>query len=87
LRKPDFSKVFILYINWNALGISVILGQLDEKGKEYVIAYASQSNNKAESTYSSYEVECFDVVWLSYILGPIFMAPSSLLLQPYFERL
>jgi hypothetical protein len=42
LKKPDFSKVFILHINWNALGIGVILGQLDEEGKEYVMAYASQ---------------------------------------------
>jgi len=41
LRRLDFNKVFILHTNWNALGISVIFGQLDEEGKEYVIAYAS----------------------------------------------
>jgi hypothetical protein len=41
LRKPDFDKVFILHTNWNALSIGVILSQLDEEGKEYVIAYAS----------------------------------------------
>jgi hypothetical protein len=41
LRKPDFNKVFILHTNWSALGIGVILSQLDEEGKEYVIAYAS----------------------------------------------
>jgi hypothetical protein len=34
LRRPDFSKVFILHTNWNALGIGAILGQLDEEGKE-----------------------------------------------------
>ncbi len=48
LRRPDFNKVFILHIDWNALGIGVIFGQLDEENKEYVIAYASQSNNKVE---------------------------------------
>jgi hypothetical protein len=53
LRKPDFSKVFILHTNWSALGIGVILSQLDKEGNEYVIAYASRSNNKAESNYSS----------------------------------
>ncbi len=53
LRRPDFSKVVILHINWSAFGISTILGQLDEEGKEYIIAYASQSNNKAERNYSS----------------------------------
>jgi hypothetical protein len=41
LRRLDFNKVFILHIDWSALGIGVILGQLDEEGKEYVIAYAS----------------------------------------------
>ncbi len=62
LRRPDFSKVFILHTDWSALGIGVILGQLDEEGKEYVIAYASRSNNKAETNYSSYEGECFVVI-------------------------
>jgi hypothetical protein len=58
LKRPDFSKVFILHTDWSALGISVILDQLDEKSKEYVIAYASQNNNKIENNYSSYEGEC-----------------------------
>ncbi len=63
MRRLDFNKVFILHTNWSALGISVILSQFDEEGKEYVIAYASRSNNKAESNYSSYEGECLVVVW------------------------
>jgi hypothetical protein len=48
MRRLDFNKVFILHTDWSALGIGVILGQLDEEGKEYVITYASRSNNKAE---------------------------------------
>ncbi len=63
LRRLDFSKVFILHTNWNPFGISVILGQLDEEGKEYVIVYASRSNNKAKSNYSSYEGECLVIIW------------------------
>jgi hypothetical protein len=63
LKRADFSKVFILHTNWIALGISVIFGQLNEEGKEYVIAYASQKNNKAKNNYSSYEGECLVVVW------------------------
>jgi hypothetical protein len=70
LRRLNFSKVFILHIEWNALGIGVIFGQFDEEGKEYVIAYASQSNNKAENNYSSYEGECLDVVWVIIHLRP-----------------
>jgi hypothetical protein len=41
LKIHDFNKVFILHTNWSALDIGVIFGQLDEEGKEYVIAYAS----------------------------------------------
>ncbi len=63
MTRLDFNKVFILHTNWSAFGIGVILGQLDEEGKEYVIAYASQNNNKAKSNYSSYEGDCFVVVW------------------------
>jgi len=62
MRRPDFNKVFILHTHYNAIGIGVILGQLDEEGKEYVITYASRSNNKAESNYFSYERECLAVV-------------------------
>jgi hypothetical protein len=63
LRRPDFSKIFILHTDWSALGIGAILGQLDEEGKEYVIAYASRSNNKVENNYFSYEGECLTIVW------------------------
>jgi hypothetical protein len=63
LRRRDFNKVFILHTDWSALGIGVSLGQLDEENKEYVIANASQRNNKAESNYSSYEGECLAIVW------------------------
>ncbi len=62
LRKPDFSKVFILHTDWSAFSIGVILGQFDEEGEEYVIIYASR-NNKAKSNYSSYEGECLIIVW------------------------
>jgi hypothetical protein len=64
LRRHDFCKVFILHTNWSALGIGAILNQLDEEGKEYVIAYASRNNNKAEINYSSYEGECLAIVWV-----------------------
>ncbi len=64
LRRPDFSKVFILHINQSVFCISVIFDQLDEEGKEYVIAYASRSNNKVKSNYSSYNGDCLAVVWV-----------------------
>jgi len=64
LRRLDFNKVFILHTDWNVFSIGVILGQLDEEGKEYVITYAFRNNNKAKSNYSSYEGECLAIVWV-----------------------
>jgi len=72
LRKPDFNKVFILHTDYSAFCIGVIIGQLDEKGKEYVIAYASQSNNKVKINYFSYKGECLVVVWVVIHFRPYF---------------
>jgi hypothetical protein len=74
LRRPDFSKVFILHTDWSALGIGAILGQLDEEGKEYVIAYASQKNN-----YSSYKGECLAIVWVVIHFKPYFYGTKFIL--------
>ncbi len=36
--------------------------QLNDDGWEFVLAYASQSNNKIEAKYNSYEGECLIIV-------------------------
>jgi hypothetical protein len=45
------------------LGLGVVLTHCDDEGKESVVAYASHSNNAAESCSSSYEGECLAEVW------------------------
>jgi hypothetical protein len=72
LRRPNFSKVFILHTDWSAFSIGAIVGQLDEEGNKYVIAYASWTKNKVESNYSSYEGECLAVVWAIIHFRPYF---------------
>jgi DNA mismatch repair protein MutH len=78
LRRPNFNKVFILHVDWSALGIGVILGQLDEEGKEYVIAYASRATTRLRTTILHMKGSVLLLYGLSYILGLIFMTPSSL---------
>jgi hypothetical protein len=46
------------------LGLGTVLTQCDDEGKEFVVAYASCSNNAAESHYSLYEGECLVAVWV-----------------------
>jgi hypothetical protein len=60
LRRPDFNKVPY----WSDFSIGAIINQLDEEGKEYVIACASRSNNKAENNYFLEEGECLAIVWV-----------------------
>jgi hypothetical protein len=63
LRRPVQGRPFQLHTNWNTLGLGVVLTQFDNDGWEFVVAYANQSNNKTKAKYSSYEGECFVVVW------------------------
>jgi hypothetical protein len=62
LRLPDAQWPFQFHTDWSILGIGVVLIHKDDDSKEYVIAYASQSNNDAEAKYSSYEGEYLAIV-------------------------
>ena len=58
LCKPIAGRTYQLYMDWSSLGIGAVLTQMDNDGKEFVIAYASQSNSNTEAQYNSYEGDC-----------------------------
>jgi hypothetical protein len=63
LRRPDVSRTFQLHTDWSAVGLGAVLTRKYEEGNEYVVAYASRSNNSIKSNYSSYEDEALAAVW------------------------
>jgi hypothetical protein len=64
LRRPIRGCPFQLHIDWSMLGLRMMLTQCDDEGKEFVVAYASRSNNIAKSCYSSYKRKCLATVWV-----------------------
>ena len=63
LRRPDYGRDFELHTDWSGVGLGAVLVQRDDEGREYVVAYASRSNNRTERNYSSYAGECLAAVW------------------------
>jgi hypothetical protein len=45
------------------LGFGAVLTQCDDERKEFVVAYASHSNNATKSRYCSYKGESLVTVW------------------------
>ena len=63
LAHPDFDKLFYLLTDGSSEGLGAVLTQLNEKGQEQVIAYASKSLQGAQKNYAATELECLAVVW------------------------
>ena len=78
LTYPNFSKPFLLDTDASNYGIGAVLSQLDDDGREQVVAYASRSLSKAERKYCVTRRELLAVVvfvkhFRPYLLGHHFM--------------
>jgi hypothetical protein len=62
LRYPDYTRKFILTTDASNEGVGAVLSQ-GEIGKDFPIAFASRSLNKAEKNYSTTEKELLAIVW------------------------
>jgi hypothetical protein len=69
LRRPDFSKPFILHTDASAQAVGAILAQKDEDGKEHMflacmhaVEYHSKKLTPAERNWPITHLECFAVV-------------------------
>lgn len=63
LRPVDPEKQLMLHTDWSTRGIGAVLGQLDDKGQEYLCACISRSLNKHERNYPAYKGELLALTW------------------------
>jgi hypothetical protein len=79
LRRLDFSKVFILHTDWSALGILVLfLANLMREARNMLSPMHPETTTRLREITLHTRGSVLLLYRSSYILGPIFMAPSSL---------
>ena len=63
LAHPDFDKPFLIYTDASGYGIGALLKQLDECGRERVVAYTSRTLQPLEMKYPTTHKECLAIIY------------------------
>jgi hypothetical protein len=63
LSRPDFNLPFLLDTDYSRIGIGATLSQLNAKGLELPIAFASRALHGAEANYSTTDGKLLALVW------------------------
>ncbi len=74
LQHFDHKRKTVVHTDWSSYGLGAVLGQIDDQGREVIVACISRSLNKHEANYSSFEGEMLAAVWAvktfrPYVLG------------------
>ena len=70
LRRFDPVRPIYVHSDFSNRGLGAVLGQVEEEGREYMVACISRSLNKHERNYSSYKGECLAAVWACRVFRP-----------------
>ena len=62
LAFPDMNQEFVLSVDASGMSLGFILGQLDNNGRERVIAYGGRALRPSEQKWQIYERECLALV-------------------------
>ncbi|GBG63535.1 hypothetical protein CBR_g38603 [Chara braunii] len=63
LTRPDPTRPFALYTDWQPQAISAMLTQHGKDRRDHVIEYASKTLSQAQVNYEACKGECLAVVW------------------------
>ncbi|GBG71407.1 hypothetical protein CBR_g8827 [Chara braunii] len=63
LARPDPTRQFALYTDWQPQAISAVLTQHGKDGREHVVEYVSKTLSQAQANYEACKGECLAVVW------------------------
>ena len=61
LRNSDFTKTFFLQTDASDRGLGAVLSQLNDEGKDHLVAYYSRKLLPREERYSTVEKECLAI--------------------------